>query len=197
MRLIHSRRRAVLLTALALLLLLLGLLGVWSAKSARQAAKVRQLQQELFGGAARNLPPEERRARFEELRAATAKLTDGQRRELRAEAGQRRRAELARYFTLSKAEKTRYLDQQIDRMEEMRRNFAARGGPNGAGPNGGGPGAGPPRPRTPEEREQRRKQRLDETTPQERAQRDQFRHDLEARRSQRGLPPFSFGPGPR
>ena len=42
---------------------------------------------------------------------------------------------------------------------------------------------------SPEERERRRKERLDRTTPEFRARMDQFRKDMNARRQQRGLPP--------
>jgi hypothetical protein len=76
-----------------------------------------------------------------------------------------------------------------------------RGGPGGGpgfGPGGprGGPGGGRDgRPRTPEERERRRQQRLDRTTPELRALTDLHRKDLEARRKQRGLPPAPGGRG--
>jgi predicted RNA-binding protein with RPS1 domain len=40
---------------------------------------------------------------------------------------------------------------------------------------------------SPEQREQRRKERLDQTTPEFRALMDQFRKDMNQRRQQRGL----------
>ena len=52
-------------------------------------------------------------------------------------------------------------------------------------PGGRGPGGNPP---SKEEMDRRRKQALDRSTPEERAQRDQFRRDLDNRRRQRGLP---------
>jgi hypothetical protein len=68
-------------------------------------------------------------------------------------------------------------------------------------PAGAAPGA-PPGPAgqvrgnlSAEDRETRRKQRLDDTTPEERAQFDQLRKDLAARRAQRGLPPLARGFG--
>jgi hypothetical protein len=49
--------------------------------------------------------------------------------------------------------------------------------------------------RNPDERERRRKEMLDSTTPEERAQVDQFRKDMQARRAQRGMGPVFGGPG--
>jgi hypothetical protein len=78
-------------------------------------------------------------------------------------------------------------------------NRGAAGGPGGRGtPEGGGnagtgsPPGGPPggsrRTSTEEARNDRSKQRIDRSTPEERAQRTEYRRALETRRSQLGLP---------
>jgi hypothetical protein len=201
------RRRWRRWVGLLLLLLLMG--GVVRAvRPDPQLARAKELRQELFSPEARNLPPEERRAKFEQYRAAVKQLSDDQRWELSAPMREKQKAEMDRYFAMSPQEKVRHLDGLIDRSEKMRKEWEQRqkagkaggrgpGGPGGGfafGPpgGGGGPGgkAGGPggRPRTPDEIEDRKKKALDRTTPEERARRDQFRRDLENRRKQRGLP---------
>jgi hypothetical protein len=209
-----SRRRRW----VAVLALLFGATGlVWAVRPDPHLARARELQKELFSPEAKNLPPDERKAKFAEYRAQIKQLDDGQKRELSAPMREKQKAEMTRYFGLSPVEKVKYLDAQIDRAEKMRKErekkgaagpgvggppggFARGGGPGGpGGPGGnktggfggpGGPGGGSGRGpgRSPEEGEKRRKQRLDNTSPEERAQRDQFRRDMNLRRQQRGLP---------
>jgi hypothetical protein len=194
---------------LALLLLLLGVGGlVWAVRPNSHMARAQSLQKQLFGPAGKALSPEERKARFAEYREHVKNLTDDQKWELSAPMRERQKAEMDRYFAMSPAEKTRHLDEHIDRSEKMRKEWQkkassskggqAKGGKakNGQAKNGFGPGgskASPAKggrpPRSPEEIERRRKQHLDRTTPEERAQRDRFRKDLADRRKQRGLPP--------
>jgi hypothetical protein len=193
------RRRA----AWAVLGLALALL-VWLIWPDRNLARVRALQNEVFGEAGKALPPEVRQARFAELRAATQKLSPAQRQELAQDGMRRQRDEMARYFRMSPAEKRQFLDQQINRQEEVRRRMQQQqatgnrpaGGPGGPGGFAGGPGGrGDRSPPTAQERERRRQLMLDRTTPEQRGQMDQFRRDMELRRQQRGLPatPPGFG----
>jgi len=178
------------LVALLLLLLLGGL--TQAVRPDPHLARARELQKELFD--AKNLPPGERKARFEAYRGELKHLTDDQKRELFAPMREKRKAEMNRYFAMSPREKTTYLDQMIDRSEKMRKEREQKAGggqPGGGGPGGGfgfGPGGGAGGKGSPQEKENRRKQALDNTTPEERAQRDQFRRDLDNRRRQRGLP---------
>ncbi|HEY1376574.1 MAG TPA: hypothetical protein VGF55_07255, partial [Gemmataceae bacterium] len=175
----RRRRRALLL-----LLLVLLLLGWWLWPDGR-LAKARELQNELFAEGA-NLTPDQRREKFQALRDVTRQMSDSQRRELGRDMMNRRQADLERYRQLSAAEKRQRLDRDINRQEEMRRRMQANAnGPPRTGP--GGPGGG--RPTTPEDRERRRQQMLDHTTPEYRELRDQYHRDLEARRKERGLPP--------
>src|SRR5437660_6738886 len=122
--------------AAGLLLLLLLLLGAWHFRPDPQVAKVKTMQQELVQSGDK-LGALERRQKWQEFRQEEEKLSPAQREQLRAEGRKRRQQELDRYFTLSPAEKRRVLDEQIDRMEAMRRQRQARGAP-GRGPNGNG-----------------------------------------------------------
>jgi hypothetical protein len=199
----RRRRRIVVASLIALLLL-----GWWLWPDGR-LARARALQQELFAESAKALPPEERRAKFEELRQTTRAMSSGQRQELSRDMMTRRQADLERYATMTPAEKRAHLDREINRQEEMVKRMQAaanRPRPAGAPPGGGqpggpggfgGPGGGDRRPTMPEERERRRRRMLDATTPQFRALTDQHRKDLAARRQQRGLPPTPPGRGPR
>src|SRR5262249_16860709 len=146
--------------------------------------------------------PEEQKRLWGEFRETMKDLTPEQRRVLGADARKRRDEEEKRYFTLSADEKAKWLDRQIDRMEEMKKRWEDASQKGNAGGNGSGCGRGAGQGNrgnwsklTNEEKESRRKQALDSTTPEERARRDQIRKDLQARREQRGLPPSSFGFG--
>jgi hypothetical protein len=194
------RKRLLALASLMLLVLL-----AWLLWPDRRMAQAKALQKELTGPNGKSLSPEQRREKWQQYRKLTQKLTPAQRAELSKEARQRRQEELARYFRLSKAEKNKYLDDRIDAMEKRRKQMQAnsngKGGPggNGQGPSGGngsfasGPQAGN-RDRSTAARDQGRQDRLDSTSPAERAMFTQFRQDLNARRAQRGLQPMGGGP---
>lgn len=153
--------------------LLLVLIGLFlRVRSELKLRHVRNLQQAL-----REAPPEQRSAKFQELRDTMRSLPQRERERMMADGRQRFEAAIIRYTKLSKSEKEKYLDERIDRAERYRRES---GPPN---PNFGigRPGT------TPEERDRRRKERLDRTTPEVRAAMDQIRRDMENRRRQRGL----------
>ena len=184
----------------AVLLLLLGLGGLaWAIRPDPHLTRAKELQKQLFGPDAKNLSPDERKARFAEFRDQVKQLTPDQKRELSAPMREKQKAEMDRYFAMSPKEKTKYLDERIDRSEKMRKEReqkAAQGNGGvpgavgfGGGPGGnktGAPGGGPPL--SAEEIEKRRKQFLERTTPEERAMMDQFRKEMNDRRRQRGLP---------
>ncbi len=185
----RKRRRALLAI---LLLLALGYAGYRAFGTDADLERVKELRQEL---SAKDLTPEQRRAAAQRLRDALGKLSPEQRRaagrEMAQERNKRMAERLQEYARMSPREKTRHLDEQIKRMEDMRRQMQARQG-TGSSPSQFGPGQGPgggnrPAP-TAAEREQWRKQRLDDTTPEFRAQLDQYRKDIQARRQQLGLP---------
>jgi len=161
--------------------------SVWAIKHFwpnRHLARAQELRAQLTGEAGRTLSGEQRRELWGQLRAEAKQLSPEQRRNLWREQQQKRMKE---YFSLSPQEKKAYLDAQIDRMEQWRRELAKAG-------DGGdtGPGWGQRRFLSPEERDKRRRDRLDMTTPEERAERAEFFKDLQARRQQRGLGSFGF-----
>ena len=71
------------------------------------------------------------------------------------------------------------------------------GGPGGGGGGPGGGGGGPPSSRrssgTEQSRNERSKQRIDRSTPEQRAQQSEYRRALEERRTQLGIPPSRRG----
>ena len=102
--------------------------GYWKERS--QLNKIEQLRAELFSEASRELPPEERRARWEELRAEAELLSPAQRERLREEGRQRweERAEerLAEFFAMPDEQRKQELDRQIDQMEAWRQRAEQR-----------------------------------------------------------------------
>src|SRR5262249_17005135 len=92
------------------------------------------------------------------------------------------------YFAMTRPDQQKQLDDAINRMlqrqKEQQQNPAGGNG-NGNGRRGGNGG----RNMTAAQRESRAKQRLDNSTPKERAQRAEYRKQLELRMQQRGLDP--------
>jgi len=189
--------------AAALLLVLLIAGVVWAVRPDPHLSRVVELRKEL---ADKGLAPEERKAKFAELRSEMKQLTDDQKWDLAAPIRAKQKADMERYFAMSPKEKIKYLDERIDREQTMRKAFEKKGGKgNGAAPGGGfgGPGrsggkggnanggAGPGGPtagkRSSDEIENRRKQFLDRSSPEDRAQRDRFRKEMNDRRRQRGF----------
>lgn len=188
------KRRWVRRLSLLLLLLLIGFGTYRAVRTDPNLKKVRQLQSQFSSAQAKEWTPEQRREKGQEMRSAMQQLSPAQREELSAEGRKRFEDEMKRYSQMSPTEKTRYLDERIDQMEKMRQQMAQRGS-NGAGPRPpggqgavgtGGPGGGG-RNLSPEEREKRRKERLNQTSPEFRALMDNFRKDMANRRQQRGL----------
>src|SRR5262249_40189886 len=146
--------------AAAVVLVLLGAVAAWAFWPNPELARAKALRKDLSGEAGRKLAPEDRRQKWEECRAAQEELSPDRGKEVWEEARKERQAEIDRYFKMSKEEKVRWLDQQIDRMESMRRQWQANGGgPGGQQRQGNGPGGR--NNLSPEEREKRRKERLD------------------------------------
>jgi hypothetical protein len=187
-----NRRRRWLRAAIILLLVGGVYLGYRAVRGDPNLRKIRALQRELFTANATKLAPEQRSDKFRQLREATQELSPDQRRQLASDGQKRFEDELDRYRKMSPQEKRKYLDERIDRMERARQNTTQRAPQPSAvsaaapGRPGGAPGGW--QNLSAEEREHRRKQRLDSTTPEFRAKMDQFMRDLQARRQQRGLP---------
>jgi hypothetical protein len=178
-----SRKRRY---ALAGLLLLLLLLLTWLAWPDPRLAKAAELRKELFGPAAKKLSDQERRQRWQEYREVTKGLSPAQRRQLSSEGRRERQREIARYFGLPQAEKTRFLDNEIRRQQARQGRSPNPGGlgqsrgAGGARTKGGGSSS-------PQERDKRRQGFLDGSSPAERALMSRFSRDLNARRAQLGL----------
>lgn len=181
------KRRWVRWTGLVVLVFLIGYGAYRAIRPDPKLKKVRQLQSEM--AAAKDMTPEQRREKGQEMRNAMQQLSPDQRQQLAAEGRKRFEGELKRYSQMSAAEKSRYLDERIDQMEKMRQQFAQRNpSASGQGP-AGGPGQGPRGGGnlSAEERDKRRRERLNETTPEFRAMMDNFRRDMANRRQQRGF----------
>jgi hypothetical protein len=175
------KRRWVRITSV--LLMLVAVYGLYRAiRPDPNLKKVKKLQEE-FASAAKDWTPEQRQQKGQEMRTAMNQLSPSQRDALSAERQKKVQADLEKYHAMSPTEKVRHLDEQINRQEQMRQQFAQQN-PGGqqrlAGPPGGGG-------TSQEDRDKRRKDRLNNTTPEFRALTDQFRKDMAARRGQRGL----------
>jgi hypothetical protein len=165
-------------------------------------AELQQMRDAMFAN--RDLSPDDRREQWQGFRQKLDSLTDQQRQAFRESSrdgwqrfGQQRMNE---FFALSPAEQQKRLDQIIDRMIEWqnqpRPNLSGgRGDASGrVGWRGDGGGRGGWRNMTDEQRDQRRKEMIARTDPKMRAQFDQFRHMLDDRRKDRGLPPMEGRP---
>jgi hypothetical protein len=140
--------------------------------------KARELQQALARGNT-DLSQQERQEKRQQLRDTMRAMTPRQRQQMASDGRKRFEEQMLQYARKSPQDKTRYLDEQIDRMEQFRRNSPQN--------SSFGSGQSNLSNRSAEDRERRRRERLDQTTPEFRAAMDQFRHDLEMRRQQRGL----------
>jgi hypothetical protein len=185
------KRRWVRLTSV--LLMLIAAYGLYRAmRPDPNLKKVKQLREEF--AQAKDWTPEQRRDKGREMRDAMQKLSPTQREALAKEGQQRFQAQLEQYSKMSATEKARHLDEQIARQEKMRQEFAQRNPNNNPPRTGQGTFGQGPRNMSPEEREKRRKERLNNTTPEFRALMDQYRKDMASRRQQWGLPAMG---GPR
>ena len=158
-------------------------------------AEMQQLRDQMFAN--RDLPDDQRRAQWQDFRERMDGLTDDQRRALR-EGGREQWQQIAQqrmdeFFALPPAEQRERLDDIIDRMMERDRNRQQNPNANrGDRGNWGDRGAN----LSDAQREQRRKERLDRSSPKMRAQASEFRDRLNDRMKERGLPPMEGrGPG--
>lgn len=175
-----------------------------------QVAEVRQ----LFAQAAReetSSSPEQRQQLWQTAREKMEELSDEQRQQVFEGPGgvgeifrQRLDQQVETYFSLPPEKRQAFLDEQIDRMEQRRREFEAarqqRQQTASAGTGGGSnsgqaqPGDRSRRVRSPvrdvERSMNRRRRRLDRTDAETRAKRSEYFAALRKRREERGLPPW-------
>lgn len=205
--------RKVLAAAFAVLLLLGGSVwGILRLSAEAQMAKVRDMSKSLRGEDMRSLPEDQRREAYQNLRAEYEKLDEAQQRQLREERYQRylehEEEEMDEYFALPPEQRLAALDDSIRRSEERRQEWEARRAQRereranqprpspqtqkGASGNSNGQASdkssGRRRSRSEEERDVRRKQRLDRTSPEYRAKRTEYRRQRAERRKALGLP---------
>ena len=150
-------------------------------------AELEQFRDETFKKAD-TMSDDERRSNFEGFREKIQELDEGQRRQFfeasRPMMMQWINQRMDRLFSMEPLEQEKELDRWIDRMEEGRKNREANGGGR-RGRDGGE--------MSQEQRDQRRKERLDRTTPELRAKFDRMKDLINERRAERGLDPIRVG----
>src|SRR5262245_32860934 len=123
----------------AVVVLLIAAGTVWAFWPDGRLAKAKSLQKELFSPEARNLSPEQRKQKWQELREVQKQLSPEQKKALGAEMRKKRQADMGRYFAMSPKEKEKHLGALIDKQEKMKKAWQGKAGPGKAGP-GQGPG---------------------------------------------------------
>jgi hypothetical protein len=211
-----SHKRHIVAASLALFLIVLAA----RAFRSNPVDQARQLRAQLFSQD-EDLSPEERQELGKKLRDQVKELTPEQRRELMSDRQKEMAKEMERFFQLPPAEQQQALDKKIDQMiARMEKGGAGGpgggpggriggggpggfgGGPGAAGANSGQAGDNPGAPggpgnfagKGPQQREERRQQRLDDTTPAFRAQMFEYRQMMQNRMQERGLQLPAFGP---
>lgn len=206
----NRKQKVIGAAVVAVVLIVGGSLWAYSATRGRDAETASQPQGTGHGKAlfaevherGDHLPTEE------QLKAAKEKveaLQPGDRREFGHEMMKMHKEKIAKFFTLSKEEQEAALDRDIALMEMMgKMGGMGFGGPRGPRPEGGAPPAGTPREAgaspapgangpsgggpggtNPEARVKFRKDMLDRTTPEERAQMYQYRKMIQDRRQEK------------
>ncbi|GIW82432.1 MAG: hypothetical protein KatS3mg105_4239 [Gemmatales bacterium] len=211
-----SSRKRLIVSSTLIMVLVLGIWALATGGEDPELARVKQIAKQLRGPDAENLTPEERKERWQEFREAFGKLDPDQKRQYFQERMdewlQRDMERMDRFFKLSPQERLAALDAEIKRDEERRKQFEkmraewaknpdfknrfqGKGPPKGSS-NTEGNSQTKRQPPTAEQRENWRKQWLNKTTPEYRAQRAEYRRLLSERRKQLGLPERR-GRGPR
>ena len=167
---------------------------VWAVRGYRahqQLAKVKAMTKQLT---AQGLTAEQRQAQWAEFRKEVGNLSPRQRQELFAERRKASTESLRRFLQTPKREQQAKLDQDIKRMEQRRREFEKAN--NGQARSGNGASSWGNRANSrldPDQRDARARQRLDHSTPDERAARSEYHQLVNQRRQQLGLPPGRGG----
>lgn len=177
--------------AAVILVLLAGAAWALFSGEDQEFIEAKKKHDELFQNM-ENMSRDERRAEFESLREETRYFSDEQRRALREGGRQFMMQRVDRLLAMPKDQQRQELDKMIDQMEERRRDREANGdqGPGGRGGPGGGRGdrGGD---MSSAERDQRRKERLDRSSPADRGRMDAMKDLVNERREERGLEPIN------
>ncbi len=151
-------------------------------------AELEQMRDQMF---AQDVPDVQKQQLRDDFRKRMETLTEDQRRAFfdsgRQQWEQFAQQRMDEFFAIPPAEQKKRLDDMINRMLERQKERAKNPNAGAQANNDGRRGNRPPM--TESQRDQRAKQRLDRSTPQARAQRDEFRKMLNARMKERGLDP--------
>ena len=240
-----SKNKIIILSALLALLLLGSGYALYSYSSNSTLRQYQTLTAEMNMEKMRDMPAEERKEYFENMKNLREKMTEPQKEKADDSMRERFQTQMSekmnKFFALPPEERKAELDKEVDRMAAMMKNFGggkggAPGGANaqgrgqggapnvgngnvaggaiaqGRGPGGadgagkGGPG-GPPggggspwgrgNPNaTPEEKNKRTSDRLDNSTPEFRAQMTEYWKLVGERAKEKGVQIPNFGGGP-
>lgn len=174
------------ITATVILALLAGVAWALFSGEDAEVAEAKQMRDDLFQKV-ETMSRDERRANFESLREKTRDFSEDQRRAFGQGMRQFFMKRVDKLLAMPPEERNKELDKWIDRMEEWGANREGREGREGRGDRGGD--------MTSAERDQRRKQRLDRSTPEMRAKMDRMKDLINDRREERGLDPIQGGRG--
>jgi hypothetical protein len=237
-----SKNKIIILSALLALLLLGSGYAMYSYSSNSTLRQYQTLTAEMSMEKMRDMPAEERREYFENMKNLREKMTEPQKEkadDIMRERFQTQMTEkMNKFFALPPAERKVELDKEVDRMASMMKSF---GGGKGGAPNagkapdgangrgqGGAPGTGgasttgrgqggtgapgnvaPPPPggggppwgrgnpnATPEEKNKRTSDRLDNSTPEFRAQMTEYWKLVGERAKEKGVQIPNFGGPP-
>ena len=191
----YAKSRRGMLIGLALLLIL----GTaWAYGSFRPDPKVieaRRLRDQLSAAAGKQLPPEKRQELWKSFNTQVRQLSPAQREELLKGRSGGFQDRISKYFQTPNTQRAAFLDAEINRSEGMRKE-REKGKQSGAPPAASRqPPSG--KAKTAEERDKRKRERLDQSTPEQRAMAAEYFKALNQRRQQRGLGPAGAPGGKR
>lgn len=178
------------LVGATLILLLLAGVG-WALFSGEDAelVEMKQMRDDMLQNMEK-MSEEDRRASRDEFRQRAESLTEDQRRELGRGFRQFMMQRVDNLLAMPREQQVAELDKWIDRMEERRQNRGDGEGRERGGREGRGGDM------SPAQRDQRRKERLDRSTPEMRAKMDAMKDLINDRREERGLEPIQGGRPP-
>ena len=243
-----SKNKIIILSVLIALLLLGSSYALYSYSSNSTLRQYQTLTAEMSMEKMRDMPAEERKEYFENMKNLREKMTEPQKEkadDIMRERFQTQMTEkMNKFFALPPAERKVELDKEVDRMASMMKTFgggksgapnagagkapgSGAGNANGQGTGAGGPtnvasgtnatgkagagapgnvtppsgGGGPPWARgnpnaTPEEKNKRTSDRLDNSTPEFRAQMTEYWKLVGERAKEKGVQIPNFGGGP-
>jgi hypothetical protein len=188
------KKSAIVLTILALITLTTGWLFGWFSENPA-VAEVRQMQAKLQDP---NLKDADRRAMMDQMRSKMDLLSSDVRRGLWEENRQVFEKRMDKHvddlLTMSKADRNKALDADIDRMQK-RQAEAQANAQNNQGNNNQRPQGNRGQVQSDDQRMDRMKNRLDRSSPETRAKRQAYVQLLDSRLKERGLPPMQPGGG--